>query len=161
MNAGKLEVICGNDGAGKTAMALGKALLALTEQKTVIVIQFLKGSQKGENLETVKRLEPELKIFRFEKSDAYFSELAGKAKREETVNIVNGLNYARTVLTTGECELLVLDEALGLIDQGIIGEEELSSILDCRGEADVIVTGKVLSSGLKQLADRIEWVETR
>ena len=39
--------------------------------------------------------------------------------------------------------------------------EELSSILDCRGEADVIVTGKVLSSGLKQLADRIEWVETR
>ena len=38
MNAGKLEVICGNDGAGKTAMALGKALLALTEQKTVIVI---------------------------------------------------------------------------------------------------------------------------
>ena len=57
--------------------------------------------------------------------------------------------------------LPALDEALGLIDQGIIGEEELSSILDCRGEADVIVTGKVLSSGLKQLADRIEWVETR
>ena len=39
MNAGKLEVNCGNDGAGKTAMAHGKAHLALTEQKTELVIQ--------------------------------------------------------------------------------------------------------------------------
>lgn len=46
MSTGRLEVICGEDSSGKTAMALGRALQALTEQKTVIVIQFLKGSEK-------------------------------------------------------------------------------------------------------------------
>ena len=38
MSTGRLEVIGGEDGAGKTAMALGRALQALTEQKNVIVI---------------------------------------------------------------------------------------------------------------------------
>ena len=37
MSTGRLEVICGEDSSGKTAMALGRALQALTEQKTVIV----------------------------------------------------------------------------------------------------------------------------
>ena len=69
MSTGRLEVICGEDSSGKTAMALGRALQALTEQKTVIVIQFLKGSEKTGNLEVLKRMEPELKVFRFEKSD--------------------------------------------------------------------------------------------
>lgn len=36
-------------------MALGRALQALTEQKTVIVIQFLKGSEKTGNLEVPAR----------------------------------------------------------------------------------------------------------
>ena len=43
MNTGRIEVICGSDGSGKTAMAFGKALYALSQQKQVIVIQFLKG----------------------------------------------------------------------------------------------------------------------
>ena len=67
MSTGRLEAICGKDSSGKTAMALGRALQALTEQKTVIVIQFLKGSEKIGHLEVLKRMEPELKVFRFEK----------------------------------------------------------------------------------------------
>ena len=114
MSTGRLEVICGKDSSGKTAMALGRALQALTEQKTVIVIQFLKGSEKIGNLEVLKRMEPELKVFRFEKSDRYFAELSDAEKKDEQINIRNGLNYAKKVLTTEECDLLVLDEALGL-----------------------------------------------
>ena len=34
MSTGRLEVICGEDSSGKTAMALGRALQALTEQKS-------------------------------------------------------------------------------------------------------------------------------
>ncbi|MEG0689386.1 MAG: cob(I)yrinic acid a,c-diamide adenosyltransferase, partial [Hungatella sp.] len=65
-----VEVICGN-GAGKTSLALGKGITALTEQKTVIVIQFLKGNQKREGWNILKRLEPEFKLFRFEKGNAF------------------------------------------------------------------------------------------
>ena len=120
MSTGRLEVICGEDSSGKTAMALGRALQALTEQKTVIVIQFLK---------------------------------------DEEINIRNGLNYAKKVLTTEECDLLVLDEALGLVDQNIVTEEEMAGILSCRDQVQVIVTGKVLPEGLSRIADKVEKVD--
>ena len=30
----------------------------------------------------------------------------------------NGLNFAKKVLATGECDVLILDEALGLVEAG-------------------------------------------
>lgn len=159
MSTGRLEVICGSNGSGKTALALGRALQAIAKQKQVIVIQFLKGNQKQEDFEVVKRLEPEMKIFRFEKSAGYFESLTAEAQKEERNNILNGLNYAKKVLATGECDLLVLDESLGLIDQGIIGEAELKCLLECRDEADVILTGKVLPEQIRKIADQVEHVE--
>ena len=151
MNTGRIEVICGSDGSGKTAMAFGKALYALSQQKQVIVIQFLKGcGKRQDSLDIFKRLEPELK------SDHYYESLTPDEKEEECWNIKNGLNYARKVLTTGECDLLILDEALGLVDQGIVTAEELLSMTDCRDEADVNLTGKVLPPEIQEAADKIE-----
>lgn len=158
MSTGKIEIIYGN-GFGKTALALGRGIQALEKQKDVIVIQFLKGSQKQEDLDVVKRLEPEMKVFRFERSDCYFAELSEEAKKEEQINIRNGLNYAKKVLTTGECDVLILDEVLGLIDQKIIQAEDLMRILECRGEADVLLTGKVLPEKLIPVADRLDRID--
>ena len=75
------------------------------------------------------RLEPEIKIFRFEKSDLNFAELSEEKKTEEIINIKNGINFAKKVLSTGECDLLILDELLGLIDNSIITVEDLKKII--------------------------------
>lgn len=158
MNTGKIEIVYGN-GLGKTALALGRGIQALTKLKNVIVIQFLKGNQKQENLDVITRLEPEMKVFRFERSDCYFAELSEDEKREEQINIRNGLNYAKKVLTTGECDMLILDEVLGLIDQQIILKEDLVRLLESRGEADVILTGKVMPDGLSAIADRVDRID--
>ncbi len=158
MNTGKIEIVYGN-GLGKTALALGRGIQALTKLKNVIVIQFLKGNQKQENLDVITRLEPEMKVFRFERSDCYFAELSEDEKREEQINIRNGLNYAKKVLTTGECDMLILDEVLGLIDQQIILKEDLVRLLESRGEADVILTGKVMPDGLSGIADRVDRID--
>ncbi len=158
MKTGKIEIICGN-GSGKTALALGRGIQALTKQKDVIVIQFLKGNQKQEDLDVIKRLEPQMKVFRFEKSDCYFEELTEEEKQEELLNIRNGLGYAKKVLCTGECELLILDEVLGLVDQSILSEEELEAILACRDEADIILTGKKMPERIGRIADQIDRIE--
>lgn len=158
MKNGKIEIICGN-GSGKTALALGRGIQALTKQKDVIIIQFLKGNQKQEDLDVIKRLEPQMKMFRFEKSDCYFEHLSEEEKQEELFNIRNGLGYAKKVLCTGECDLLILDEVLGLLDLSIISEEELETILACRDEADVILTGKTLSGRIGRIADQIDQIE--
>lgn len=159
MSIGKIEIICGDEGSGKTAMALGKAVQAASQQQQVVIIQFLKGSRRLESLELYKRLEPELKIFCFEKAECYYAELPEDAQREECFNILNGLNYAKKVLSTGGCDLLVLDEALGLVDQKIITEKDLQLILECRDETDVILTGKVLPEEIRRMADKVERAE--
>ena len=65
-------------------------------------------------------MEPEIKLFRFEKSDSNFVELPEEKKQEEIQNIRNGIGFAKKVLTTGECDLLILDEVLGLVEKDII-----------------------------------------
>ena len=72
MKHGSVEVICGTS-RGKTTFAVGKGIVALTKQKRVIMIQFLKGSANQEGLNILRNLEPNLKIFRFEKSDTVFA----------------------------------------------------------------------------------------
>ena len=72
------------------------------------------------------------------------------------MNIKNGVNYAKKVLQTGECSLLILDEVLGLLDCGIIRWEELKpALLDRSEETEVILTGRVLNDEVRQTADEI------
>ncbi|MDD6490774.1 MAG: cob(I)yrinic acid a,c-diamide adenosyltransferase [Firmicutes bacterium] len=155
-----LVYIYSGDGHGKSPAALGKAVMMAASGKSVVIIQFLKGKGLADS-EFLSRLEPEIKIFRFEKSDVNFDELPEEKKTEEILNIRNGLNFAKKVLATGECDLLILDEILGLIDNGIITAEELKTLLNARDEeTDVILTGILLSDEICMLADEVSKIET-
>ena len=94
MSKGTIQVICG-EGKGKTTAALGMGISALLNGQTVIMIQFLKGCQELASCEILERLEPELKIFRFEKSDAFFETLSEEQQKEERMNIRNGMNFCK------------------------------------------------------------------
>lgn len=155
MNRGTIQVICG-EGKGKTTAALGMGIEALMKNRNVIVIQFLKGCTGRGSLDIMKRLEPEMKIFRFEKCDGFFENLSKEEQDEERMNIRNGLNFARKVVSTGECDLLILDEILGILDQKIIEAEELVKLLQTKvDEMDVILTGKVFSREVEPYVDSI------
>ncbi|MDO4285003.1 MAG: cob(I)yrinic acid a,c-diamide adenosyltransferase [Eubacteriales bacterium] len=157
MEQGKITVFTGS-GHGKTSAALGNALQRAALGKNVVVIQFLKG--KGlQATQYLQRLEPEIKLFRFEKSIENFTERTEEEKKEEIANIRNGLGYARKVLSTGECSLLVLDEVLGLVNNDILSNEELRAILDSRGETDIILTGLAINEEVCRMADEINEIE--
>lgn len=159
MKQGLIHIYSG-DGHGKSPAALGKAVMAAAAGERVVIIQFLKG--RGlQDTEFIRRLEPEIKIFRFEKSETDFVALSEDKKQEEIVNIKNGLNFAKKVLTTGECDLLILDEVLGLIDNEIITVEDLKNLLEARdGETDIIMTGISLNDDLCLVADEVFRIET-
>jgi cob(I)alamin adenosyltransferase len=85
-------------------------------------------------------------------------------KQEEITNIRNGLNYAKKVLTVGECDILILDEVLGLIDEGIIAPQEMRELLEARSEeTSVFITGIVLPEELVSCVDFISkiWYDKR
>ncbi|MBR1389961.1 MAG: cob(I)yrinic acid a,c-diamide adenosyltransferase [Lachnospiraceae bacterium] len=154
METGSVQIYYGA-GCGKTDAALGNALIAASENKNVIIIQFLKG-KTGDHIQFMQRLEPEIRFFCFEKSEGFYEELTQEEQEEEKLNMKNGLNFAKKVLVTGECNLLILDEILGVIDTGIISAEELKNVLDCKTEdTEIIMTGRCLNESIRAMADRI------
>lgn len=156
---GYVQVFCGN-GEGKSSAAIGKGILSAIEGNQVIVVQFMKEKNDNET-KFFQRLEPEIKLFRFEKSETGFNELSDDEKREEITNMRNGLNYAKKVLVTGECDVLILDEVLGLVDEGIVECEELFPILEARSEETIIImTGRVMPEKLKAYVDCVSNIET-
>ncbi len=147
-------VYCG-DGKGKTTAALGYAIQCASRGENVIIIQFLKG-RREEELEFLRRLEPEIKLFSFARSEKNFTELSEEEQQEESMNIRNGFNFAKKVLVTGECNLLVLDEFLGLLDNQMISEEELEVLMNSKSEdTKIMFTGRVMNDDLRKYAGKI------
>ncbi|MBQ2407676.1 MAG: cob(I)yrinic acid a,c-diamide adenosyltransferase [Lachnospiraceae bacterium] len=156
MEKGLVQIYSG-DSQGKSAAALGRAIQFAIMGKKVVIIKFLKANQSEDFF---KRMEPEIKIFRFEKSEEEFALLSDERKKEEIHNIKNGLNFAKKVLSTGECELLILDEVLGLLDNGILSFEDLKTIIESKSEdVDIILTGSRMSDEICQIADEIYNIE--
>ncbi len=159
MAKGKVQVIYGN-GKGKTSAALGYAVQEACHNGSVVVIEFLKKKDTDE-IAFLDRLEPEIRVFRFQKSQKYYSELSQQEQLEEQRNMLNGLSYVRKVFQTEECSRLILDEVLGLADEGIITEEDLIKLLDQRpDDMDIILTGRVLGACLHDYADDIFEIRT-
>ena len=150
-----IHIFCGA-GMGKTSAALGKGVRAASEGKSVVVIQFLK-EKKTENVEEFfKRLEPEIRLFRFEKFPEEYESLTEREREEENLNIKNGLNFARKVLQTEECDVLILDEILGLTDRGIVTAEELKKLIAMVGdETELYLTGNCRCEELWPYVDEV------
>lgn len=157
--ANGLVYIYTGDGKGKSPAALGRALQAAMEGRSVVIIQFLKGNG-SKNAEFLRRMEPEIKMFTFEKSDESYETLSEEKKQEEIVNIKNEINFAKKVLATRECDLLILDEVLRLVENGIVSVGDLEALLECRGDTDIILTGAKAGEEICALADMISRIET-
>ena len=155
---GRINVYYGA-GKGKSTAAIGKALTDAGNGCNVFVIQFLKG-RYTEILKYLKRLEPELKVFSFEKIDRFYEELNDKEKEEEKFNILNGVNFTKKVVSIGECDILVLDEFLGLVDLGIITVNDVLNILKSKPEdMEIIMTGRSMPEELIDAVDYISRID--
>ncbi len=159
MKKGMIYIYSG-EGHGKSPAAYGRALQTACRGEDVVIIRFLKGRGFSDS-EYIRRLEPEIKIFRFEKSEENFHSLSDDRKAEEIYNIKNGLNFAKKVMNTDECSLLILDEVLELLDIDIITVEELKNLLLCKPEdMDIIMTGATSKEAAYALADEVTQITT-
>ena len=152
MEKGIIQIYYG-EGQGKTSAALGNAIRRASTGASVYLITFLKGQL---NTDILGRLEPEIKCFRFERSYCAYGELNDEEKQEERANIINGLNFAKKSLTTGECDILILDEILGAVVEGAVLEEDVIEILKARSLfTTVIMTGRELPDSFREIADQV------
>ena len=146
-------------GKGKTSAAVGQCIRAASLGQSVIIIQFLKGKD-AEEFNFLERLEPDIKLFRFEKSEESYDSLLPSQKIEEQQNILNGFNFAKKVIDTGECDVLVLDEVLGLLDFGIIEVSDIIKLIELRDDyTRLVLTGRNLPQELIKYTNVISKIE--
>lgn len=158
LDKGLVQVYCGN-GKGKTTAAIGLGIRAVGRDFKVIMIQFLKHADTGE-AKTLKLLEPKFKVFHFEKPRGFTWTLTPEEREEKKAEIKNAINFARKVLDTGECDILILDEILGAIQAGFVEEEEICQLIDNKLEGtELVLTGRVLPKSIAQRSDYISEIE--
>ena len=102
-----------------------------------------------------------MQLFRFEKYEKQYKDLSEEEKKEQDHYIFNGLKYAKKVIDTRQCDVLILDEVLGLLDLKIIEPSNLIDLLKERSEElDVIMTGRSLPEELMDYVDAVYCIET-
>ncbi len=146
-------------GKGKSSAAVGQCIRAASQGLSVIIIQFLKGKDSDE-FSFLGKLEPDIKLFRFEKAEQSYDSLLASQKKEERQNILNGFNFARKVVDTGECDVLVLDEVLGLLDLDIITTDDIINLINMRDDyCRLVLTGRNLPEELLAYADVVSKID--
>ena len=66
------------------------------------------------------------------------------------------MNFAKKALVTGQCDLLVLDEVLGLVKEGMATEDQILEVLQAKSlYTDVILTGRDSLPRVFDMADNI------
>lgn len=103
-----IHIFCGVGHERRQPAASGKGFWEASSGKSVVVIRFLKKKHTCEREEFFKQLEPQIRLFRFEKFPQNYESLTEQEKAEENLNIKNGLNFARKVIQTEECDVLIL-----------------------------------------------------
>lgn len=140
-------------GKGKTTAAIGLALRAAGRGYPVLVVQFLKRGDSGE-IKALERLGiptlayPQLSGFSFRMSE----EEKAKCLAAHTENLWR----AGTFCSQSPQGLLVLDEAVGACQKGLLDEKLLLDFLHARPAGwEVVLTGRNPSANLLKVADYV------
>lgn len=150
-----LVLVYTGDGKGKTTAALGTAFRALGYSWKVVMIQFIKGTWKYGEMETVKQFGENFELHRmgagFYKimDDDLPDEVHQKAAAE-------AVNLLVDKLASAEYDLVIADELNVAHSTGLIDDDALSRVLAARPDTvHLIITGRGAPQSLIDKADLV------
>ncbi len=147
---GYLQIYTGN-GKGKSTAAFGLALRAAGAGMRIYIAQFVKGLNYSE-ITAVRQQLPQITLRQFGRG-CFIEE---KPTDEDVVAAREGLTVVSEVLTSGEYDLVILDEATIAINYDLFTVSELIDLLKRRApNCEVVVTGRYAPEELIELADLV------
>jgi len=152
-NKGYIIVLTGN-GKGKTTSALGMAVRALGHGIKVIMLQFLKGSWRYGELETAKRLGPDLTIRQLGRGFVHVNPEHPDPGDVSTAK--EAWAVCREVLSSDRYGMVILDEINNAVAYGLLPIDEVLDALTHRPPSvHVVLTGRGAHPRLIEMADTV------
>lgn len=143
------------NGKGKTTAALGMCIRAIGYDWKISLIQFVKGSWKYGELKGLKRLESNVELHVIGEGfvgivdDTKDFEVHRKAAQE-------GIALAGEKVSSGQYQLVILDELNVALDLGLVTREDVESILAVRQPLqNLVITGRGAADWLVAKADLV------
>lgn len=147
LEKGYIQVYTGN-GKGKTTAAMGITLRCICAGNKVFFGQFMKGRDYSEK-KAVQFL-PGLKMEQF----GGLCLMDGNPAEKDISDAKKGLERMRTVLSSGEYDLVVFDEINTALYFRLLTVDEVLAVLDLKPErTEVILTGRYAPQEIIDRAD--------
>ena len=142
-------------GKGKTTAALGLALRASGCGQRVVLVQFLKDLASGELNQLA--LLPNITVLRGKAEGAAFSWDMTDTQKQKTREIHDeNIKRAIALANCGECDLLILDEALDAYQLQLLDGDLFKKIVADKPDAlELVITGHQPPDWLLGMADYV------
>ena len=155
---GLIQIYTGT-GKGKTTAAIGAGIRAVGQGLRVHMIQFLKGGDNFPPYGEVRALEqiPRFTLEQF--GPSHFIE-PGAISDEDRKIVRRGLQQAGEVLSSGDYDLVILDEINVVLHLGMATLQEILDLLDRKAtQTEVILTGRGAPEALFERADLVSRID--
>ena len=151
---GLTHIYFGN-GKGKTTAALGLAIRAAGCGKKVVVVHFLKDWNSGE-LSSLKLI-PDVTVFYGKSTGGVFIKDMSDEEKSATKAIQDeNLKKAIDLQAKGQCDLMILDEAIDAFQLGMLDAEMFEGLLENKPEPpELVITGHRPDEKLLERADYV------
>ena len=151
LEKGLVQVYTGN-GKGKTSAAFGLALRAAGRGLKVYIIQFIKGGFDYGELYVIDKI-PNITLKAFGRGKF----VTAKPPDNEDVKLAKeALKLANGIVKSGEYDVIILDEANVALSLGLIGLEEVLTLIETRPvHVELVLTGRSAPGEIVQVADLV------
>jgi cob(I)alamin adenosyltransferase len=134
-----LVIVLTGDGKGKTTSALGMAMRAVGSGLRVVMVQFIKARQAGED-KAAARLAPRLQVHR--KGLGFVPPIGSGPIQEHQAAAREALELVRGLLCGRKHAMVIADEILTAIGLGLVSADDVLGLLEDRPAAvHLVLTG--------------------
>ena len=151
---GFVIVYTGN-GKGKTTAALGMALRAVGYNHKICIIQYIKGSWPYGEMESIKRLEPEVELVIVGKG--FVGIIDDKSPREDHEKIAQeAIKISKEKINSGNYNIVILDEVNYAVNLGLVDVNDVLDLIKSKPEnLNLVLTGNHAKKEIIDIADLV------
>jgi cob(I)alamin adenosyltransferase len=148
-----LIIVFTGSGKGKTTAAMGMAFRAAGHGLKTLMIQFIKGSRRYGELDAAERLSPHFQIMPMGKGFIFGK---GGPNAADAEAIREAWGFFREKMSSGEFQMIILDEINYVIDYGLLPVEEVLRALEAKPEGlHLVLTGRNARAEVVEKADLV------